>query len=177
MKGGRSRGRGGLFTVGGFKMGFQGNHEEEEEEQQLGERSPSQKLGEIIDTEMASSREGFSPAAKRTILRMLEKVVHSKGCRASSGHVTKNNCRTVCTAKCAKEHNKEGGKKYPICDLPYSVTSYLSPEETRRANSHYYARRRQGRFTVKKLEVRYRCASYSRAVKGEYKCTRPAPPS
>ena len=31
-------------------------------------------------------------------------------------------CHTSCTETCAKEHAQ--GKKHPICDLPYSATSY-----------------------------------------------------
>merc|ERR1711871_1603028 len=174
-----------MFTMGTFTMStFQGNFEEDKDEvssqaDELGEsRSRSQKLGEIIDTEEArlgeeaqlSSRLQAQAFAKKFTSEGLTQVmdfirqevkVRTKARTPIKARTKahKSNCRTVCTAKCAKEHNSKGGKKYPVCDLPYSVLSYLSPEETRANSITHHATRCASVKKNFKLWKNYQCTS------------------
>jgi len=96
-------------------------------EEQLGEGLATQ-LPRLGESQIAAALEEvnlhtakFSPSGIQKIKKMFA--------LALAAHLAKTNaptnaCSTTCTPTCASEHAKPKGKKYPICDLPYSATSY-----------------------------------------------------
>ena len=82
-------------------------------------------LGEIIDTEMASSRERFSPAAREMILRIIDKV-QSQGCRAKTSMQPAVSSREG--IRRGKRRGKSSGFDWTRCQSEVRSTSFsLSP--------------------------------------------------
>ena len=83
-------------------------------------------------------------------------------------------CHTSCTETCAKEHAQ--GKKHPICDLPYSATSYdKTPQQHTdgkvKFNKRSPSARDKARLAGCKNQIEGKVGKVEKSYRGNNSCT------